>query len=353
MHTHHEHPDWSYRRIGAHVGATHRTVGLWLDCYARTGDVKDQERPGRKPLVDRAARQQARQMAIDGEAEDLSCSAMLAETVQGEIEQLPSDRTLRRVFRGEQWLYGLPKPALVLTAQQKQKRLTFAKRHLGIKTAFSKWMFTDSKVFQLHKTAGKKGHKVWYLKGYRPTCRILKASQGVHVYAGVTKFGVTKPIVVTGGGSQKSAYINPKTGILYPGVSAVEYQHDVVPKLIKQGNQIFAAAARWPTEWVFQQDNATPHTAKDSKRLLTEQMPGRVILDWPPNSPDLSWIENIWAWVQGQIDKRYKQLRSIEDLMTAISEVFKTIPKQMLRNRVRGMHDRLRKVIDNDGDVMS
>ena len=59
----------------------------------------------------------------------------------------------------------------------------------------------------------------------------------MHVYLGTTKFGVTAPVFVTGGGSQKSSHTNPKTGKTLTGVSAVEYQQDIVPKLIQEGNK--------------------------------------------------------------------------------------------------------------------
>lgn len=32
---------------------------------------------------------------------------------------------------------------------------------------------------------------------------------------------------------------------------------------------------------------------------------GITVMKWPPNSPDLNIIENIWAIVQQKMDKRY------------------------------------------------
>ena len=48
---------------------------------------------------------------------------------------------------------------------------------------------------------------------------------------------------------------------------------------------------------VFQQDNARPHAANMTWDWLrdagTEH--GFIVMDWPPNSPDMKPIENLWA----------------------------------------------------------
>src|SRR6218665_1073094 len=53
---------------------------------------------------------------------------------------------------------------------------------------------------------------------------------------------------------------------------------------------------------VFQQDGARAHTPPVSRALLNENIPN-YIENWPPNSPDLSPIENLWSILSSSVYK--------------------------------------------------
>ena len=57
-----------------------------------------------------------------------------------------------------------------------------------------------------------------------------------------------------------------------------------------------------PSRCVFQQDNARPHTAKITQDWLASRH--FQLMKWPAKSPDLSWIDNIWAWMADTLDRR-------------------------------------------------
>lgn len=283
----------SYRQIGAIVGANHQTVKHWIGVYKQTGKVQDAHRSGRRAKLTTAGLAKLSKLVSQQDANTAYSTTRLAELLKSEAGITVSAQTVRRHCRASGWGYGFGKKVLMLKPPHKMKRLVWAKRQLSRRTSFSTWMITDSKVFLLHKTASKPGVKIWYPKGGRPEVPIVRHSQGVHAYLGVTKYGVTKVIFVTGGGSQKSAYINPKTKQAHTGVSATEYQQKVLPELIKEGNRIFSMHGKGPSEWKFQQDNARPHVAQGTKALLDQLMPNQVVHDWPACSPDLSWIKHM------------------------------------------------------------
>lgn len=348
VHTHKEHPDWSYRQVGRAVGRHHRDVKHWIDEYERTGDVKDKPRTGRKPLLSQADVAKCMEITLRQHTPAKCSASRLSRALQAEGGSIASARTFSRHLRAVKFGFNSARKVLMLSASQKAKRLAWAKEHL--RKPFSSWLFTDSKIFMLHRAAGKVGVRVWYPPGCRPTCAVPKHSLGLHGYIGVSKHGVTRIIWVTGGGSQKSRYIDPRTSKPYKGLCAEEYQNDVLPKLIHDGNILFAANSVKGADWIFQQDNAPSHTAIGTKELLQELKPNCVEFAWPANSPDLSWVENLWAWAARRVEVDYAHVETIPQLKAALVDIFRNVPHNMLRNYVTGMRGRMEKVVKAGGD---
>ena len=71
-------------------------------------------------------------------------------------------------------------------------------------------------------------------------------------------------------------------------------------------------------------------------------------MDWPSCSPDLNPIENLWAIVKGNVEKRMpKNLKDLEKFMT---EEWNAIPESVLNNLVNSMRRRCELVIENNGE---
>jgi transposase len=134
---------------------------------------------------------------------------------------------------------------------------------------------------------------------------------------------------------------------LFKGVCAEEYQEIVLPSLLKDGDEMFKGT-RWAANWLLQQDNARPHIDAGIKAYLDVRMRNRV-LAWPAASPDLSWIENVWAWMEREVRKRQKQINTAAQLRGVLEEVRQSIPSSHLVNYVKSMRGRLKRCIDNEG----
>ena len=113
------------------------------------------------------------------------------------------------------------------------------------------------------------------------------------------------------------------------------------------------------TNLVFQQDNARPHTAHKTNEWLTEMAEefGFTVMDWPPNSPDLNPIENLWAILKANLVQRYpdtKYLRGRPDtvrsvLKSRLTEIWWGIGPEVLNGLIDSMPHRVEAVLHAKG----
>ena len=54
--------------------------------------------------------------------------------------------------------------------------------------------------------------------------------------------------------------------------------------------------------YIFQQDNATPHTAASTLAMFKKH--GIKTIKWPPKSPDLNPAEHVWAIMDRLVRKQ-------------------------------------------------
>ena len=67
---------------------------------------------------------------------------------------------------------------------------------------------------------------------------------------------------------------------------------------------------------IFQQDNAPCHRARATKIWFENNNIDRM--NWPPLSPDLNPVENLWVDMSRMIYRYGKQFNNIQDLHSAI-----------------------------------
>ena len=105
------------------------------------------------------------------------------------------------------------------------------------------------------------------------------------VSVGVSKLGVTDLIFVDPGIKVNGGY--------YREVLLLQ---ELLPAVREMSGDFF----------VFQQDSAPAHRARDTLQLLQCDTPEFIAPDlWPPNSPDLSPVDyKIWGTMQQRVTKR-------------------------------------------------
>ena len=99
---------------------------------------------------------------------------------------------------------------------------------------------------------------------------------------------------------------------------------------------------------IFQQDNASGHTAKGTLRLM--QQLGFQPIFWPPNSPDLNPIETLWDRIKDYIQEHYPDIhRNYRRLRATIVEAWEAISDDTIRDIIKEMPKRCQAVIDAQG----
>ena len=72
-----------------------------------------------------------------------------------------------------------------------------------------------------------------------------------------------------------------------------------------------------------------------------------LLTGWPGNSPDLNPIENVWSYIDWQVQRRGEG--TFEAFKAAVREELANIPKRMLHNLVKSMGKRMKLVIEKGG----
>lgn len=106
-------------------------------------------------------------------------------------------------------------------------------------------------------------------------------------------------------------------------------------------------------KFVYMHDNAPSHAA----RLTTEYLNHVFarygnIMEWPPCSPDLNPIENLWSIVKRKVYSAGKQYHTKDDLWEAIVTATKEVSSDEIKKLTSSMDRRLFSVISNGGSYV-
>jgi transposase len=109
--------------------------------------------------------------------------------------------------------------------------------------------------------------------------------------------------------------------------------------------------------FIFMQDNAPIHVSR-TRRVRGVIRTGTLdwlqardipVLEWPPNSPDLNPIENLWGILVRRIYAENKQYQSVKELKKAIVRAWHGIDQETIDNLVLSMENRIFQVINRNG----
>ncbi|KAI7940673.1 hypothetical protein MJO28_012958 [Puccinia striiformis f. sp. tritici] len=283
----------SHGRVAKAVGLGQTTVSA-IVLWSRTcGTVETAKKSGRPRLNDDRDLRQLRHFVENHQ------KLTLAEVTDSMTTHVSSSTIQRRIHKmGYNNRIAVKKP--FINAKNREKRLAFANKHLEWTIAdWSKVIWSDESLFETG-----------------------KLSQQVHVW--------------------QQAKEEMKPECLEPTFKTVAYIDQV-----DKGQLVDTLATINPNHrLLLMEDNAGSHTAKLSREFCAKHHITRIV--WPPQSPDLNPIENLWKFLKTGIHDQYHP-KSLEQMREAIQQAWDNIPAKNLRNLVKSMPNQMRLVVEASG----
>ena len=341
----------SIREAAKKARVPYGTALRWISRYRSTGDVKEQHKTGRKRALSTAAADTAKELLLDGGwsgaaaiGRELHLRGLTSKPVHGTTVIRGAKKAAAaqgdpiRVFRG--------KPLKELAPATLAKRLAFAKAQKH--THWRSVVFSDRKKFLFWYPGSMVKHVVWCRKGTKPVAKVSSHPMALNIYAALTPKGLTAVHMVAGSSKHTTTHTTKK-GKPARNITASEYQQVLTKTLLPEGSKLMGGAHG--SAWTFQQDNDPTHRAAPQIVNAYNKAHGTrvtVLPNWPPNSPDLNPIENVWAYVQRKVNAR--GCSTFEQFKEAVLEELAGVPQKHISRLYTSMPKRINSVINNKGD---
>ena len=305
--------------IAKNLKRDHRTIKRFIET-SQDGRKRREEKPFRK-LTKRDILGVKREVA----KRPLATSKHIFQGASlGDVPRSTRCRVLRKVAKVKKATKRPP-----LTQKHREKRVEWAKKYM--KTDFSKVIFTDECRATLDGPDG--WASGWILNGLKTPTRKRRqqGGGGVMFWAAIVNDELVGPFKV-----EKGVKINSESYCAFLKKNLVPLWKNV-PYQVKK-------------KLIFMQDNASSHASRYTRAWLASQ--GFVddrIMDWPPVSPDLNPIENVWAILKKDIYREGEQYDSCDDLWKAICDAARRIGKDVIKALTNSVDTRLCQVIETKG----
>lgn len=306
--------DLSLRAIAKRMNCSLRAVQHIIRNYKETGQVRQLTKSGRPSVMNETALQQLDQLINKN---DTAPSSHLAALLQKKTGKRISPRSIRRARVGALQRHPVHDVMTkTLGETEKQNRLSFARQLLTMNLHYILW--SDEMQWDITST----GQIHWVKKGYhRPTRDVSTVHASVMVWGCVWHSG------------KSELCICERT------IDAAYYTEILRDYLLP--------AMPCSTRYLFQQDNARPHTAAKTMNWMS-QFAVKLLENWPTYSPDLNPIEHVWSWMTAFIKKEAPTNR--QSLVNAILLAWEKIPQSVIQGYIGHLNTVCQKIIAANGD---
>ena len=318
----------SLRSIASRFKISHSAVSYIINKWKQTGSTSNLGRAGRPGKICARGKRQLKSIVKKNRMSHLRRLTELFN--EGKSDGVSSKTVARNLHKLGYWARRPCRKPLVST-RNKKKRLAYF--HLHKHWQIHNWkniIFTDESKFNFLTSDGR--IRVWRCKGerYLPGCTIKTLSNfgGSLMFWGCITYNGVGPLL------EVPCNVNSKTYISH--VLEPMYRR-FWKKLLKKNPHA-----------VFMQDNAPYHRAHS----VTAWFGGKRVnlLDWPPQSPDLNPIENVWAILSRKVRNREPPPATLGALREALLQEWRRIPLGSLRGLYEGLPRRIKAIQKSSGN---
>jgi transposase len=246
-------------------------------------------------------------------------SRQLCKELEGRNGLIVSSRTVRNQLKRIDYHSSIPKTVPFMTAASMTNRVDFATQNL--ERNWTQVFFSDETILQL----GANMTRAWHPRGQRPINPKKRFPGKIMFWSAVSTWSKFDLVEIQGT-LNAQGYIDMLRLRFFPWLQ-------------KQKKGAF----------IFQQDNAPCHTAKLTQAYFQEE--NIMCLCWPPYSPDLNPIENLWGILKMKVDAQ--KPTTIEQLRQFSHEEWDKIPLDTVRKCIESMPKRLAGVIESNGEKVN